>query len=51
MNDEKTFNHNISPQDTAKQLAFAICDIYANAKTDTKALDTILCLCKEITEK
>ncbi len=49
--DNKTFNHNIQPDDNARQLALVICDIYANEKTDTKALDTILCLCKQIIEK
>lgn len=47
--EEKHWNHDIKPTDTAKDLALVICDIYANTNdNDTEALDNILVFCKQI---
>lgn len=46
--EDKIFNHSIKSDDTAKDLAFVICDIYANEEKEQRALDTILNLCKQL---
>ena len=49
--EEKHWNHDIKPSDSALDLALVIEDIYSNTKTNMQALDNILTFCKGITDR